>query len=322
MLCDILNLKAKEGKVIIPKLFEYYFGKFKQKKFEEFVGDRKRALDIKARSKASGYALKNCKLYAYAHHVSQVNGTDKPNPKDFGVATADAKLLREIDISHINTNTYASFTLKEFDYVINKICGCPELKAYIGRLISKKMMFIIKSYGVKRDDLTLQLYEAALSVAYRQYPMFESYLHFTNVIKANIHSISQTMIHFYTAQKRQKLQKTNEGAFEAVECSLELMPDVELENSRAEVLKEKFEALEQAQASLNVQPHHRTFLLCLAGQRDESFSAFLGMPNDEAVEVMSYPNYMKRAMVHFDMTKQSTERLFVRLRQEIYGTAL
>lgn len=322
MLCDTLNLSPKEGKTIIPKLFEYYFGKFDQKKFERFVGDRPRALEIKARSKASGYVLKNCKLYAYAHHEALMKGKEKPNPEDYGVTAADAKLLRQLDLSHINVNTYAAFTLKEFEFVINKICSCPDLKAYIGKLISKKMMFIIKSYGVKRDDITLQLYEAALSVAYRKYPLFENYLHFVNVIKANIHSISQTMIHFYTAQKRQKLMKTNEGAFEAVECSIELMPDVEVETSHVETLREQFQALEHAQNSLNVKPHHRTFLLCLAGHRDESFSAFLGMPNDEAVEIMSYPNYMKRAMVHFEMTPHSTERLFVRLRQEIFGTTL
>lgn len=322
MLCEILGLNKNEAREIVPALFAYYFGRIKQKKFEQHVGDRKRALAIKAASKASGYVLKNCKLYAYAYYVAKSKGEPLPAVKDYEVDMIDAKLLRQLDLSHLDVSKYPAFTLKQFDYVINKLCGSPELKTHIGKLVSKKLRFIMNSYGVKRDDLTLELFEAAVSVSYRKYPMYESYLHFVNIAKANIHSASQSMIHFYTAKKRQKLMSGETGGFEAVEVDIAIMADVAAPESHAEELREQFVALEKAQRALGVKPKQRDFLMCLAGHRDESFSAYLGMPNDEAVEQMSYPNYMKRAMAHFEMTPQSTDRLFGRLRQEVMGVVL
>jgi hypothetical protein len=322
MLCEILSLEQKESREIIAALFTYYFGRISQKQFEKIIGDRKRALAIKAASKRSGYVLKNCKLFAYAHYSAKLKGEKLPKARDYGVAVEDAKILRRLNLAHLDVDTYPAFTLKEFEYVINKLCSSSELKTHIGKLVSKKMMFLIKSYGVTRSDITLELYEAAISVAYRTYPMYESYLHFVNIAKANIHSIAHSMIHFYTAKSRQRLQKTEHGGHEAVNVDIGTLADIAAPENYGDELKEQIKAIEKAQNALNVKPQQRNFLLCLAGQRNESFSEFLGTPNDEAVERMSYPNYMKKAMAYFEMTPAKTERLFERLRQEMLGTPL
>src|SRR6478609_6621005 len=182
MLTTILGVPNRK---VVPALFAYLFYRIDQRTFLKYVvdrgivADRETALAIKDAARVNGYVLKNCKLYAWACWSARVLGKKLPSPKLFDVEPADALYLRRLNLKHLEFKSgfrYTTYTIKTFDQVTQQMLQAPELRNYVGKFVTKKMGFLMKSYGETRHDLETTLKESALLAWYKQYPRFDSEL--------------------------------------------------------------------------------------------------------------------------------------------------
>lgn len=287
----------------------YWFGKISLNDFIQSMPSKEEGVRIKDVARQNGYILKNCKLYAYAYYAAQVQGESAPDFKEYGVTKRDAALLRRLNLTHLSVKKYKVHTLKEFDAAVEYLTSeCPEIKKWIGKLVSKKMMFLIKSYGLAREEIESILKEAAVAALYKRYPRYESYLHFTNVAKTTMHNTAMSMISFYTTKGRARLQKNEEGAFEAVHVDVAVLTDVTAPPSYGSHLKELLEGIASLEEKLP--PKAQQLLMCLAGHHDKGFSEYIEVDNTEAVEAWSYERYLRKVRNYFEVTEEQTNRLF------------
>jgi hypothetical protein len=317
MLSSILGISGKEYTRIVPALFAYLFNRITMEGFVSYVDNRDEGLRIKDLARVNGYVLKNCKLYAYACYCNRVNGTTLPKARDYGVTSKDATLLRRLNLKHLDHRKHRAFTLEEFDATVDTMVGSSEIRNYIGKFVTKKMSFIIKSYGETRDDIETYLKEMAIIAVYKQYPRYDSYEHFVNVAKAQIHNKGQSFITSMTSKSRQRLQQNSDGLFEAVHVPLESLATVEAPPVFGSEIHEGLSALAQIEHKLPERT--REFLLCAAGQYHDGFSAYLKRGNDDAVETMDYSKYLTCLQKYFGITPERTERLFSNIRRHVYG---
>ena len=318
MLASLLNVGPKEYKRIVPALFAYLFNRIDMERFLKFVGDREEGTRIKNIARQNGYIMKNCKLYAYAVYFNRVNGKKIPAPAEFKVTQHDSLLLRRLNLQHLDTKIYRAFTLQEFDHVVKEMVTSAEIRNNIGKFVSKKMSFLMKSYGERRDDIESYLKEMAIAATYKQYPRFMTYLHMINVAKAQIHNKGQTFITASTTQSRQRLTRLGDGDFEAVHEDLSTAAELAEPVNYAAEIKEQIVALSQIE---DVLPERtKEFLLCAAGQYHEGFSIYLKTQNDLAAETMNYGRYMVKLQTYFNTTPEKVEKLFSSIRNKIYQT--
>lgn len=330
MLTQVLSVPNQK---VVPVLFAYLFYRIDQRKFLKYIEEqglvdsRAEAVAIKDRARHSGYVMKNCKLYAWACWTARM--LDKPLPKaaDFGVAAADAKLLKRLNLRHLEAPDdkfpnfrYAAYSLASFDRTCQRLLFSPELKNYIGKFVTKKMSFLMKSYGEKRHDLEAQLQESALVAWYKQYPRFYSDLHMVNVAKAQIHNVGQTMITSLTAKSRQpRLQRNDDGTFDALTVDVSVVAnEVVAPIQYGALFQDHLRVLEQVDHKLNQRA--REFLLCMAGQHHAGFSEFLQANNEDLADEWPYQKYLKATQKYFDVSTEKVERLFAGIRKFAYQT--
>lgn len=322
MLTDILGIKNLK---IVPSMFAYLFYRIDQKTFlkyiedNELVADRKEAMRIKDVMRGNGYVMKNCKLYAWACWTARRAGASLPSAKSFGVEAKDAVVLRRLNLAHLDTPQHRSraepfecWSLATFNANTTRMLQSQELKNYIGKFVTKKMSFLIKSYGETRHDLETQLRETALLAWYKQYPRFDSELHAINVAKAAIHNDGHTMITSLSSKSRQRLTRNADGSFEALMVDINVLADVAAPPQYGALLQDHLQALEAVQHRLS--DRAQSFLLCASGQYDEELSAFLKCDNTEAAEKWPYPRYMAQLQKFFDVTPEKVDRLFKAIR--------
>lgn len=316
MLRSILGVTGQEYSRVTPALFAYLFGRITMENFIDYVADRKEGTRLKDIARVNGYILKHCKLYAYACHCARLDGEALPKPRAYGVTNRDAVLLRGLNLKHLNKTKYRPFTLEEFDATVDAMVSSSEIKNNIGKFISKKMSFLLKSYDEKRDDIEAHLKEMAIIAVYKEYPCYESYLHFINIAKAQIHNKGQTFITSRTAKSRQRLIKNSDGSFDATHVPIESLNDIEAPPSYGQEVRERIKALSQIEHKLPDKT--RQFLMCAAGQYHEGFSLYLTISNEEAVDAWDYEKYMSKLQAYFGTTPERTAKLFQALRNQIH----
>ena len=309
---EILDIPRSEYTRVASALFAYLFQVINCSQYGEYVGDKVLSRATLKAAKASGYVLRNCKLYAYACWVARERGEPLPRASSYQVTTQDGAFLRRLNLKAVGTRFFA-FTLPDYEKLMHSVLGTNILDAYIGKYVTKKMSFLIKSYGVQRETLEHSLLRSALYAVYKQYPRYESKLHVINICKTSIHNAGMNLIQYHTRAKRQELRKTSSGAFEAVSVPLDEIMALPAEE------KHPFKDSLQALVSLEhrMAANVKEFLQCAAGQYHEGLSIYLGKPNDDAVEVMPYPKYLGKLQNYFQVSEQQTQRLFLRLRTHI-----
>lgn len=315
MLSSILKLEGKEYTRIVPALFAYLFNRIDMEQFIDYVGDRAEGTRIKDIARMNGYILKHCKLYAYAAHYERAHGRSSPRPRDYGVAPKDAALLRKLNLAHVGTK-FKCFTLDEFDATLEQVLDSRDVRNYIGKFITKKMTFLMQSYGDKREDLESLLKEAATLAIYKTYPRYKSYLHFVNIAKRQIHNTGQTHITSSTSKSRQKLIVDDNGEHSSVHMPLDAVLHLEAPPVYGQEIVERLQALAAIEDSLPERT--KEFLLCAAGQYHEGFSAFLKARNDDVSMSLDYNKYMTKLQTYFNVSTPALERLFRNLRNKIY----
>lgn len=320
MLPRILGVPNRK---VVPALFAYLFYRIDQRAFLKYiverglVKNRETALAIKDAARVSGYVLKNCKLYAWACWSARVLGKKMPSPKLFEVDVEDAKVLKRLNLKHLESRSgfrYTTYTLKTFDRMTQEMLYAPELRNYIGKFVTKKMGFLMKSYGETRHDLETQLKESAILVWYKQYPRFDSDLHMINVAKAQIHNVGQTMITTLTSKSRQRLTRNADGTFDSLAVDISVVAnEVVAPPQYGAALQDHIQVLAACEHKMSTRV--KEFLLCAAGQPHEGLSEFLGCDNEDAATEWPYPKYMRRVRKYFDVTEEKVEQLFRGIRK-------
>ena len=312
MLTQILEIPPKSFAKVASGLFAYLFGMIDKRAFYEYVGDRELARSTVKNARASehaGYVLKNCKLFAFAAYKARLQGSTV-RAKDFGVTQRDAVFLRKLNLQD---SKYHAFSVDQYDKLIAQSLMTSEMRAYVGKLISKKLIFLVRSYGVDRSDLEASLQFAALYALYKQYPKYESALHAKNICKTTIHNTAMNIIKHHTCGKRQALQKAMGGGFEAVHVPLDVVFDL----AAPDVCEYKDTLVSLVSLHDRMTPKVQQFIHCAAGQYHEGLSTFLGVSNDEAVESMQYEAYMAKLRSYFRVSEEQTSQLFAKLRPHL-----
>lgn len=313
-LSERMGIRQAELPRIGGAVFAYLFHRIDQKALVAFINDPEKAERVLHCIRTDGYVLKNCKLYAWAYYKSR-HGFKKPQAKAFGIERQDLSILSRLNLSHLKLK-YEAIELGQFDSLVEGVLHNSTMSTYIGKFISKKMTFLIKSYGELREDIEHDLESAGLKAIYMHYPRFESMLHYRTVAMAAIKNTGQTKITYHVSPCRQRLRKNADGYDEAVHTNIEDLANVEAPKQALSFIKDSLESLVRL-AEKGMRPDVQRFLMCCAGQYDEQFSSYLGMNNDVAVEGMSYSKYVKKATRHFGFTESQVQKLFGKLRMHI-----
>ncbi len=296
-------------------IFAYLFRRISNKEFRSYFED---GIEMKkAHLDNSGYILRNCKIYAWAYWKFKHGKGERPRPSDYEVAVEDARFLRQLNLDHIPLR-YKAYDLQEFGRTLNPFIEGKELNDYIGRYISKCLIFLHNHYNVHRTLMHSRILESAIYAVYRKYPFFESELHLRNTAKNAIHNCGQTIIDENKVQARERLSTEKDGTHQAVlqplssvEHSLEYVKD-----DRVEIIRSQLEDLEKIMHK--VTPRAQRFLFTLMGQHDEGFSAFVGQPNDVYVDHISYNVYYRRVLRYFNVTEQQAQKVFLKIRHKLH----
>lgn len=318
MLKKLFGLDGVEHKRVVPALFAYMFSRINLEDFLAYVGDRKTGTRIKDIAKQSGYVMKNCKLYAYAVHAARTQGLKPPRASAYDIDDEDSALLKRLNLNHLDPKSYRAFTIAEFEKIVTHALNGASLKNYIGRFVSKKMAFLMKSYGVERHDIETYLREMALVSMYMKYPQFESYLHLVNVAKAQIHNKGQSYITGMTTKKRNRLQKDSEGMDQAVHVSMDAVKEQANPESDVPEIKERLQALASIENKLPVRT--RNLIKAAMGVKDDGFSAYLKQCNTVAIERMNYERYTNKLYEYYGTTSERMLVVYQNINKLIHRT--
>jgi hypothetical protein len=268
-------------------VFAYLFGVIDKYAYRRAIGNKDVAKQVWASVSSNGYILRNCKLFAYAYHVNRDAGIPV-SPARFAVEKEDVNLLRKLDLSSVSKE-FKAYTLFDYTNLETAIITSTELNTYIGKFISRKLIFLCRSYGLSRDEIHGDLRCAAIYALRKQYPFYQSELHAKNICKTAIKNAGQGLIEFWTRGKRNALMKEN-GDFQAVHVSYDVLSDVGVEPEHDNELRINLQCLASVAAKLP--PQQQGWVAAAAGGYDIGFSFFLGKDNRDAVESLPYPRYL------------------------------
>lgn len=255
------------------------------------------------RARSSGYLLKNCKLYA--HNAAH----GRTSPAAFDVQEGDAPLLRSLELRY--RFECQPLTIKELDGAISGILSSREMRDHVGKLVFKKMKFL-RSYGHDLEDIRFNLLERANYVLLKQYPLFKSDLHMTNVAKTAIHNEAMDFIKAQTRQKRQSLTPNGDGTFNSLIVPIHLMQEP-IAITPDDFIRDSLMSIASLEATFK--PRTKRFLSVMAGQYDQEFSEFLGRPNDDFIETADYERYRTLLEEFLSVSRQQTDELFAFIRK-------
>lgn len=309
-----LLLNNREYLRVGGAIFAYMFHRITQRELLSHLDDRELAERVLEIVRSDGYTMKNCKLFAHAYWCARESGDKKPKPGDYEIHPDDVVLLRRINLSHVSSH-YVPMTLEDMDAMIEGATESATMRAYTGRYISKKMTFLIRSYGVPRKDIESDLKRAAIAAVYKTYPKFESDLHFTNVAKSAIHNAGMSLIAYHTRASRTRLFVDEEGAHQAVHDESAQLVDVPAPEAYMSHVRETLQSLVALAPKMSEKVQQ--FLLAAAGHHHAGLSEYMRCDNSDAVDSMQYPVYLEKLQVYFGVTEEQTEKLFKRLRSRL-----
>jgi hypothetical protein len=292
--------------------YAYLFHRIDQRRLKKLYGNKELAAHMIGLSKSDGTILKNNKLYAWAHYKYRFGMQDRPRAADFDIQPADAAFLRQLDLSHLKLS-FDAYSLEDFDQLVQDTVHCSHMDSHIGKLISRKLIFLCRSYGENREDIDAELRARAVRALYMHYPRFQSLLHMTNVAKTTIHHAAMTMITQSVNGVRNRLYVDEHGQHQAVHDDISLhVNKVTAPDGYLSHVKDHLETL--VRVGERMQPELQRFMLCCAGHFDREFSEFLKRDNSVAIDCMAYERYLERAKKFFGYTDEQVGKVFTKLR--------
>lgn len=317
MLREKLALDGADFETVAASYFMYVFGAIKQPQFVRNVGVNPKIARAFLRGlKYDGTTLLNCKLYAWAWYRHKNAGDPRPRYDNYGLSFEDAKLLRRLNLSHLSLD-YPAHSVTKMKYTLNSILASTPMRNHIGRLISAKLRFLIKSYGVTRGELESDLGGEGVRAVYFQYPRFKSDLHMTNVVKTTIHNFAMSTIKYHTCKKRQRLARDESGEHQALVEDLEAaaVHEIAAPEPYLEHVRDQLTTITELAPLMSGKVQN--FLLSLAGHHNEGLSQFLKCDNSEAAARWDYDRYTGLCAQYFGLSNARVGRIFARLRDNL-----
>jgi hypothetical protein len=298
-------------KTQIGAIFAYLFRRIEVMEFRKYFDN---GIAVKKKIDSSGYILRNCKLFAYAHWRAVHSDSERPKAKAFEVSPQDAPILRRLNLGHI-PKKFQVYSLAEYKSLIDEYLWSQQIDVYIGKFISKKLRFLIKSYGLDRSDIEADLKMKGLYDVYRMYPFYESHLHVVNIAKGGIKRAGQDLIQEHTSGKRQKLRANTDGTFEHLHVALDLAAPDLIAPAVGNYVLDGMRDLEKLAPHMT--PRAQRFLTLLSGQHDDEFSEYLGRDNDKASEKLAFEVYCSKVQAYMEVSDASLQQFFGKLRTRL-----
>jgi hypothetical protein len=280
-------------------IFQYLFGVISKYEYRRILG-KEEAKRIWALVADNGYVLANCKLYMYARLVGHSHGL-VVSPAKYEIDKEDVRTLQSVDLSSVSTK-YKVYSLFDFRNMEAAIFLARDMDTYIGKFISKKLIFLVRSYSQKRSEIEASLKIAGLYALRKQYPFYKSDLHALNICKTAISNAGKGLIEYWTRDKRNALLREN-GGFQAVNVQYEVMQGLSVMPEHDDDTRLNIQAL--AAFADKCPPHQREWVNAAAGIHSKGFSFFLGQDNRDAVETLPYPKYLKLLDSYFGIDQAS-----------------
>lgn len=300
-------LTGTSGRVkgqMLQLYFDYLFGNISKNGLKQ--GFRYNDLDPdKIDLVQYGYLCRNCKLFVYALATGNALQAEQ-----YGVDRKDTKALKWVAHNvDIDTAWCAPWDLKRLEQNENAIVY--GLKTYIGKFVTKKMTFLIKSYGLHRHDIQTELYCAGLWALHKKYPFFESSLHAINTVKTAIHNKGMDIIAKNTRNKNQRLIRNKDGTFESVNVDISVLNNLEAPEPFELRYRDEREGLKSLQKIMN--DRGALYISLARGDYNADFSEYIGLNNTEAAEG-NYDSYLRKIDRFLGVTLEERERFFDKLR--------
>lgn len=289
---------ASRPKYVLVLCFKYIFGLINKRQLKRALTPKDRT--IAESLLADGYFLKNCKLYAY-----KILKDNKAHYKNYELTKDDAicirsciSQLKDVDIS------WPAIPLKEVDDYINQLLSS-KLDIYMGKFITKKLSFLVKSYGLTYHDIKMDMIFSGINAIYKSYPRFESKLHAINIAKRAIHNAGMGLISYNTKSCRNQLYKDNDGLFQSKVVDISSIKALPTDDSSDQLMSHKsFELLTTSDKLLNKKG--KRFINIALGKYDAEFSDFIKMDNREYIEHCKYSAYLNKVRNYFGLSQEET----------------
>lgn len=298
-------------------LFAYLFRRINHKRFLSILRSylpEDSCEKILYEARTNGYLLKNCKSYAWKYYKARYESQSTfPNPKHFEVHEEDAPLLQRLNLSHISLK-YPAYTLSEYQSILDAATSDRAVSLKIAKFVSKRMLFLLKSYGVERHDLESECKLGALRSIYMRYPQFEDLQHVKNTANTGIHNAGEDLVKYYTSPTRQRLQKTKEGGFEARHVELSALSEIESPSASNDIQDDICHLNELIK---QLTPLEQVYISVLKGEYHQGFSEYLGQDNRDALEQMAASRYRLEARRYLGISNKAGKELFAWLRSKL-----
>lgn len=280
----------------------------------ELVGVTLQHSALHASLRNNGVLLRDVKQYAFARYASEYGvpvmpaALVTPLPVRTRNRVFDAlqlKALQDYFAGHLWRGR-KPLTLAEIKSITEDTLGDPELSAYAGKFIHRKMGFILKSGGRSYAELMSEVMMQAYYGLLKTYPAWTDAGHRLAIAKVNIHNRGINIIHEETAGSRRFLHGNAKVGYSAVNVSLDNFElgvgDVLLQESKVfsnldgsvgddGVDWETKKALQELLMCATLAPKKRLYLSLLLGIYSEDFSAWLGKSNTEMATKLPFGRY-------------------------------
>lgn len=301
MLRDALKDLDKPKRILVMCL-RYVFGLINKRQINKEVSLKERKVVDQILS--DGYFLKNCKLYTY-----KVLKDKCAHYQKYDITQDDARCLRSCIkyLADVDTS-WPAIPISEIDSYVNTLLS-NKIDVYMGKFITKKLSFLVKSYGLTYHDIKTDMIFSGINAIYKSYPRFESKLHAINIAKRAIHNAGMGLISYNTKSCRNQLYQDQDGLFQSKVRELSTIATLPIEDNKEELVTHKsIELLISSNTLLNEQGQR--FIRIAAGKYDADFSQFLGMDNRDYIEQCKYSLYLRKLRKYFGLSIEETEEFF------------
>ena len=301
MLRDALKDLDKPKRILVMCL-RYVFGLINKRQINKEVSLKERKVVDQILS--DGYFLKNCKLYTY-----KVLKDKRAHYQKYDITQDDARCLRSCIkyLADVDTS-WPAIPISEIDSYVNTLLS-NKIDVYMGKFITKKLSFLVKSYGLTHHDIKTDMIFSGINAIYKSYPRFESKLHAINIAKRAIHNAGMGLISYNTKSCRNQLYRDQDGLFQSKVRELSTIATLPIEDNKEELVTHKsIELLISSNTLLNEQGQR--FIRIAAGKYDADFSQFLGMDNRDYIEQCKYSLYLRKLRKYFGLSIEETEEFF------------
>ena len=305
MLLTLTESKGQAHLYMLTFYFNYLFGNITKNELKEHFAYHDLNIE-KLNLVNHGYLCRNCKLYIYALKSKKVQ-----KPSAYGIENEDVKILKFVaEHLEIKETSWSPWNLNQLKDCENSLIQ--NLKTYVGKFISKKLIFLIKSYGLERHDLESELYCAGLWALHKKYPYFVSVLHLTNIFKNAVHNKGMDIINKHTRGKNQRLIRNDDGSFEAVHVDVSNLRSLEAPEPFHMRYRDEREGLKSLQAKMN--DRGALYISLARGDYNADFSDYLGLDNRLAAE-QNYDGYLKKIDGFLGVSLKERDKFFKKLRR-------